>query len=253
MMIKAAILPALSVFVLILGMAYATVEMNTLDYSVYEKVLTLESGESLRYTLAVPPAFSADRPYPLILALHYGGRVTPYYGKGFLTGLVLPALHDLGAIMIAPDCPGEGWTDPASERAVLALLQAVQKDYPIDRRRILITGYSMGATGTWHYVFKHPGLFSAAVPVSGMPPKGIILKDPGAHILAIHSRDDELFPFDAVRTFIRACESQGLPVELKVVAGLSHYRFDQFVPALREAVPWAKRLWEAEILVKPPV
>jgi predicted peptidase len=250
---KAEILPALSIFVLIMGTGCATMETNPLDYQVYEKVLTLDPGAGLRYALAVPPSFSASQPCPLILALHYGGRVTPYYGKGFLTGLVLPALRDLGAIMIAPDCPGEGWTDPASERAVVALLQAVQKDYPIDRRRMLITGYSMGATGTWHYIFKHPGLFSAAVPISGMPPRGIVLKDPGAHILAIHSRHDELFPFDAVRTFIRACESQGLPVELKVVAGLSHYRFDQFVPALREAVPWVKRLWEAEILVKPPV
>jgi len=228
-------------------------ETNPEDYAVYEKTLTIEPGVSLRYTLAVPPSLSADRPYPLVLALHYGGQVTPYYGKGYLTGLVLPALRDLNAIMIAPDCPGEGWTDPASERAVLALLQAIQKDYAIDRRRLIITGYSMGATGTWDFVFKHQGLFSAALPVAGMPPKGIILSDPGTPILVIHSRDDELFPLDAVRKFVRACESAGLPVELRVVAGLSHYRFDQFVAALREAVPWVKKLWDAETPLNPPV
>lgn len=218
-------------------------ETGPQDYAVYEKTLALEPGAGLRYTLAVPPSFSADRPYPLILALHYGGQVTPYYGKGFLTNLVLPALRDLDAIMIAPDCPGEGWTDPVSERAVLALLQAIQQDYPIERRRLLITGYSMGATGTWHYVFSHQGFFSAAIPISGMPPKGIILADPGTPILAIHSRDDELFPLDAVRKFIRACEAQKIKVELRLVAGLSHYRFEQFVPALREAVPWIRRTW----------
>jgi predicted peptidase len=212
------------------------------DYAVYEKILALDSGASLRYTLAVPPSLSAGRPFPLILALHYGGRVTPYYGKGYLSGLVLPALRDLGAVMIAPDCPGEGWTDPASEQAVMALLQAIQKDYRIDPRRLLITGYSMGATGTWDLVFKHPRLFAAAIPVSGMPPKGIVLSDPGTPILAIHSRDDELFPLESVRQFIGACESQGIRVELRVVAGLSHYHFDQFVSALREAVPWVRKL-----------
>jgi predicted peptidase len=218
-------------------------ETGPRDYAVYEKVLTLESGANLRYALAVPPSLSADRPRPLILALHYGGRVTPYYGKGFLTGLVLPALRGLEAVMIAPDCPGEGWTDPASEQAVMELLQTIQKDYAIDRGRLVITGYSMGATGTWDYVFKHPGLFSAAIIISGMPPKGIILNDPGTPVLVIHSRDDELFPLDAVRKFISACKSQGLPVEIKVTAGLSHCNFDRFVPALREAVPWVKKKW----------
>ena len=240
-------------FVLILGTNCATVETSPEDYAVYEKTLTTGPGASLRYTLAVPPALSANRPCPLILALHYGGQVTPFYGKGYLTGLVLPALRDLDAIMIAPDCPGEGWTDPASERAVLALLQAIQKDYAIDRRRLIITGYSMGATGTWDFVFKHHDLFSAALPISGMPPKGIILDDPGTPILVIHSRDDELFPFDSVRKFIRACEDQKIPVELRAVAGLSHYRFDQFVAALREAVPWIKKSWEKETPAKPPV
>lgn len=227
-------------------------ETSPQDYVIYEKTLALESGAILHYSLAVPPSLSTDRPAPLILALHYGGRVTAYYGKGFLTNLVLPALRDLDAIMIAPDCPGESWTDPASERSVLALIQAIQKEYRIDSQRLLITGYSMGATGTWSYVFRHHGLFSAAIAVSGIPPKGIILDNPGTPVLAIHSRDDELFPLDAVRKFIRACETQNISVELKVVAGLSHYRFDQFVSALREAVPWVKQLWEAETAIKPP-
>jgi len=228
-------------------------ETSPEDYAVYEKTLTIEPGVSLRYTLAVPPSLSADRPYPLVLALHYGGQVIPYYGKSYLTTLVLPALRNLNAILIAPDCPGEGWTDPASERAVMTLLQAIQEDYPIHPRRLIVTGYSMGAVGTWDLVFKHPKLFAGAIPISGMPPKGIIINDPGTPILVIHSRDDELFPLDSIRKFIQECESQGLRVELRLVAGVSHYRFDQFVPALREAVPWVKKLWEIETPVKPAV
>jgi predicted peptidase len=218
--------------------------MKTLpqEYIIEEKTLTLASGAVLRYTLALPPSSSPDLSYPLILALHYGGEVTPYYGKGYLTGLVLPALRELGAVMIAPDCPGAGWTDPQSEGAVMELLSAIQNDYPIDGRRIVITGYSMGATGTWDYVFKHPRLFSAAIAISGMPPRGIVLNDPGSRILVIHSRDDELFPLESVRKFVRTCESQGITVELRVVAGLSHYHFDRFVPVLREAVPWLKKI-----------
>ncbi|MDH4270600.1 MAG: alpha/beta fold hydrolase [Candidatus Aminicenantes bacterium] len=219
--------------------------MNDLpkEYTVKELTLKLESSTVLRYTLALPPSSSPDISYPLVLALHYGGQVTPFYGKGFLTNLVLPALRGLNAVMVAPDCPGAGWTDPQSEEAVMELLQAIQNDYPIDSRRIVITGYSMGATGTWDFVFKHPRLFAAAIAVSGMPPRGIVLNDPGTPILAIHSRDDELFPLESLRKFVRASEAQGIAVELRVVAGLSHYHFDRFVPALREAVPWVKKSW----------
>jgi len=231
--------------ILMIFLAGGCATMNDLPkkYTVKELTLKLESGPVLRYTLALPPSSSPDMSYPLVLALHYGGQVTPYYGKGYLTNLVLPALRDLDAVMIAPDCPGAGWTDPQSEEAVLELLQAIQHEYPIDSRRIVITGYSMGATGTWDFVFKHPRLFSAAIAVSGMPPRGIVLNDPGTRILVIHSRDDELFPLESVRKFVGACESRQIAVELRVFAGLSHYHFDRFVPALREAVPWLKKSW----------
>jgi predicted peptidase len=214
--------------------------------AVQEKTLLLESGAILRYALALPPSFSPDQRYPLIIALHYGGQVTAYYGKPYLTNLVLPALEELGAIMVAPDCPGKGWTDPLSEKSVLELIGQVQKDYAVDTRRLLVTGYSLGAIGTWDLVFKHPELFSAAIPISGMPPKGIVIRQTGTRFLVIHSRDDELFPLESVRKFVDLCESQGLSVRFNPVAGFGHYEYDKYITALREAVPWVKGLWKAK-------
>jgi len=213
------------------------------DYAVQEKTLALASGATLRYTLALPSSFSPEHPYPLILALHYGGQVTPYYGKPYLMNLVLPALGELEAIMVAPDCPGAGWTDPQSEKAVLALLENIKKDFPVDPQRLLITGYSLGAVGTWDLVLKHPNLFSAAIPISGMPPRGIVITKTETPFWVIHSRDDELFALNSVRSFVQFCESQGLVVQLKPVLGLSHYDFTKFTLALKEAVPWLKSLW----------
>ena len=214
--------------------------------AVQEKMLRLESGATLRYTLALPPSFSPDHPYPLIIALHYGGQVTPYYGEPYLTNLVLPALDGLGAIMVAPDCPGKGWTDPLSEKAVLELIQSVQKDYPVESGRLVLTGYSLGAIGTWDLVFKHPQLFSAAIPISGMPPKGIVVRQTRTRFWVIHSHNDELFPLESLGKFVQFCESQGLSVQFKPVAGPGHYEYDRYVSALKEAVPWLKGLWKAK-------
>lgn len=205
--------------------------------------MDLFSGATLRYTLAFPPSFSPSRPYPLVVALHYGGRVTPYYGKPFMTNLILPALGGLDAIMVAPDCPGEGWTDPLSEEAVMALIRRVEKDFPVDPRRLVITGFSLGAIGTWKLALEHPELFSAAIPVSGMPPKGIVVGPAGPPLWVIHSQSDEIFPLEPMRKFINFCEAQGLRIEFRPVAGLSHYQYDTFVPSLRDAVPWVKKLW----------
>jgi len=235
-------------FVSLLALIPACTTMKTepVAYVIQEKTMTLEAGMTLRYTLALPPSFSPDEPYPLILALHYGGKVIPYYGKPYLANLVLPALRELAAIMFAPDCPAEGWTDPLSEKAVLALLQKIQQDYSIDRQRLVITGYSLGAIGTWDFVLKHPRLFSAAIPVSGMPPKGIVITKVSTPFWVIHSFDDELFPLESVRKFVQFCEDQGLSVQLRPVAGINHYDFDRYVPALREVVPWVKSLWKAK-------
>ncbi len=223
--------------------------MNTgrAGYVLQEKRMDLVSGTTLRYTLALPPAFSPDRPYPLVVALHYGGRVTPYYGKPFMMNLILPALGALDAIMIAPDCPGEGWTDPLSEEAVLVLIRQVEKDYPVDPRRLVITGFSLGAIGTWKLALEHSVLFSAAIPVSGMPPRGIVVGPTGPPFWVIHSSNDEIFPLEPLRKFIHFCEAQGLRIEFHPVAGLSHYQYDTFAPALREAVPWVKKLWTANM------
>ncbi len=222
--------------------------MNTKSVvpDIQEKTLRLESSATLRYTLALPPSFSPDQSYPLIIALHYGGQVTPFYAKPFLTNLVLPALGEVGGIMIAPDCPGKGWTDPLSEKAVLELIQSVQREYPVDSGRLVLTGYSLGAIGTWDLVFKHPQLFSAAIPISGMPPKGIVVRQAITRFWVIHSHNDELFPLESIRKFVQFCKSQGLSVEFKPVAGPGHYEYDKYVPALKEAVPWLKGLWQTK-------
>ena len=84
-----------------------------------------------------------------------------------MRGIVSPALKDLNAIIVAPDCPTRSWSDPAAEQAVMALLQNVMKEYAVDRRRILVTGFSLGGRGTWFMSSRHADLFTGAIPIAG--------------------------------------------------------------------------------------
>ena len=89
---------------------------------------------------------------------------------GLMKVLVVPGLSDLGAIMVAPETMDRAWDTTANERAVIALLDAVQTAYRIDARRVVVTGFSMGGAGTWHFAARFPERFSAAVPMAGRPP-----------------------------------------------------------------------------------
>jgi predicted peptidase len=199
--------------------------------------------DDLRYTIAIPEEYDGERPHPLILALHYGGPVTPFYGKGFLVSLVEPALRELGAIIVAPDSAAGDWANPSSEANVLALLDAIQATYHIDQRQTLITGYSMGGMGTWYLAARHQERFAAALPVSGQPQADSADFDWKIPIYAINSEDDEIIPLTETERTIRQLEDKGADVQLVVLEGIDHYEVHRFVEPLRAAIPWIQAAW----------
>lgn len=191
----------------------------------------------------VPRTYSRRKPTPLILALHFGGPVTPTIGRDFAEMLVLPAMSDLGAVILAPNCPGRGWTDPLSEDAVLKLVAAARKKYAIDGRRVAVTGFSMGAIGTYKLAARHPELFSAAIPVSGMPSSEDLSSLRSVPLFIIQSDGDEVFPMDEAGPVLETLRRDHPDVTIEIVPGLSHYRTADFVPALKKAALWLKKEW----------
>jgi predicted peptidase len=154
---------------------------------IHKAEFELPDGHTLRYSLAVPDIPEGETT-PLVLALHYGGEVTPYFSLAFLKQFAAPGFAALSPVIIAPDCPGRGWTDPLSERAVLALLDHALKNWPVDPDRVVITGFSLGGGGTWHMIGRHPDRFSVAVPVAGWPSAEL---DGSVPVYAIHGELDD--------------------------------------------------------------
>ena len=196
----------------------------------------------MHFALSVPQAYRGQ-PVPLVLALHFGGDPNGA-GRAMLDILVLPALAELGAIIVAPDALGGGWGSAANERGVNALLAAVERGYAIDRKRVVVTGYSMGGAGTWYWAGKYPERFSAAVPVSGRPTD--VSSSWRIPVFAVHSRDDQVNPIEPTEQRVSELKKAGVNARLVVVTGVSHYETDRFAPALRQAVPWIKDLWNSQ-------
>jgi pimeloyl-ACP methyl ester carboxylesterase len=68
-------------------------------------------------------------------------------------------LHPLGRVE-----NGYRWS---GETDVFEAIAAASRAYTIDRRRIVLRGMSMGASGTWHLGLKHPDRFAALGPYCG--------------------------------------------------------------------------------------
>lgn len=202
----------------------------------------------LYYGISIPPSYQSEKPVPLVLALHYGGDFSDYYGKSFALNLVEPGLEELEAIIISPTCPSKDWTVPISETAVMALIEFIQSNYSIDQQRILVTGYSLGAIGTWYYAAKYPDIFSIAIPISGtgMSKWENLLKEIKAQVYVIHSRNDEICPLEDVEYLIDILISWGLPIQLRIVEGLTHYQTTEFVQYLQETIPWIQSIWDSQ-------
>src|SRR5262245_56202230 len=95
------------------------------------RTLTVPEVGVLTYGISVP---AASRPRPLVLALHPGEHIAGY-GSRFMQQMMAPALTELNALMVGPDCPTRSWNDPNAERALLALIEQVRREHPIDPKR----------------------------------------------------------------------------------------------------------------------
>jgi predicted peptidase len=202
-------------------------------------------GEStIGYALSIPPAYSPSTPVPLILALHFGvgGGSATGAGGDVVEILIGPALEGLGAIIVAPDSVKGNWSTPENEKAVNALLDTVIAKYAIDKKKIAVTGYSMGGQGAWHFAEKFPERFSAAIPVSGTPPESA--SGWRLPVFAIHSRDDQVQPFQPTATRIAELQKAGMNAKLVPLNGITHYQMNRFQSALRQAVPWLREVWK---------
>jgi predicted peptidase len=207
------------------------------------KVLTVEGIGAVTYGISVPNDYRPEDPRPLILALHPGGDRRAYYGSMFMRQIVLGALADLRAIVVAPDCPARGWGDPKCDQGVTALLRKVQDEYAIDRRRVLVTGFSMGGRGTWFMASNHPDLFTAAIPMAastGDEPLDRLAKIP---TYVIHSRADEVVPFEPAEKNARALEKLGRPIRFEELDGVGHFAMGGYMDALRRAGRWVSERW----------
>lgn len=227
---------------LISGLAHASDHGGTLptEPGLHDVAFALSGARTGRATISIPARGSASTRAPLVLVLHYAGEPTPWYGRPLLEELIEPSMRSLGAVFVAPETLGGPWHSEANEAWVMALLDEVGGHYDIDPGRVVITGYSMGAMGTWHFIAHHPERFAAAIPISGFPNLELSCALP---VYALHAPSDELFPFERLAERVDAMQARGCAIRLEKVDAQGHFDLQGFRSALQHVPSWLQNVW----------
>jgi len=107
-------------------------------------------------------------------------------------------------------------------RVALQVIDALIREFPIDPRRIYVTGQSMGGAGVWNIIAYRPHFFAAAVPCCGS-----ISLDDGTGSLdtamwAFHGAADQSVPVAITRQRIAARRKAGGRPLYTEYAGVDH-------------------------------
>lgn len=129
-------------------------------------------GSTQPYGLIIPASYDGSKPMRLDVVLHGSSKPVGMselrFGARFDEGDdAAKSAPDVDFIELHPLGRVENCYRWAGETDVFEAIEAVCRNYKIDRDRIVLRGMSMGASGTWHLGLKHPSRFVALGPYCG--------------------------------------------------------------------------------------
>jgi predicted peptidase len=203
-------------------------------------------GGTLLYRLLKPKDYDAKQAYPLVLLLHGAGE-RGGDNKAQLKNGVAELFADEKArknypcFAVVPQCPvGSTWADwrrtdardmTAPTKLALEAIQALQKEFNIDAKRLYVGGLSMGGFGTWDIITRYPDLFAAAFPICGFGDLSKAAAAKGITIWAFQGEKDPVVKAEGMVRMVEAVKKAGGSIQYTEYPGVGH---NSWVNAFRE-------------------
>jgi len=204
-----------------------------------ERHFFLESaGEIMPFRVYVPQAYSGDKAFPLVIALHglganqnsfldsYGQQVPKLAEEhGYLIasplGYRVDGGYGAGLFRSAGDSAAARKSEN-SEKDVMQVLDLMRKYYRVDEKRIYLMGHSMGAIGTWYLGAKYPEIWAALAPFSGIGNPAGVEKMKAIPQIVVHGDADPTVPVNGSRSMVEAMKRLGVEHQYIEVPGGDH-------------------------------
>lgn len=104
----------------------------------------------------------------------------------------------------------------------MSVLALVRKEYKIDPDRIYLMGHSMGGIGTWTLGAKHPEIWAALGPISGVADPRTVESMKHIPEIVVHGDADTTVPVSGSRNMVAEMKRLGTDVKYIEVPGGSH-------------------------------
>lgn len=201
-------------------------------------------GFSMTFYLYLPRGYHEGTRYPLVLLLQGSGQRAISHNPAWLNRI--GAIADPSAEVLGPGYPKPYSEDvqghwpsfvvvpqpvdsarfvdiPANQpsytlapqpndvmRMTKEIVDTLQLAYDnIDANRLYVTGFSMGAYGTWEAAERWPTYWAAAAPIAGAGDPSLAARLVDLPIWAFHSADDPVVPVAGSRNMIEAIRAAG--------------------------------------------
>ncbi|WP_345952922.1 PHB depolymerase family esterase [Mucilaginibacter sp. PAMB04168] len=188
------------------------------------------SGHVLPYRLYTPPGMVAGKSYPLLIFMHGAGERGIDNRRQFFRFAPFKFWLKYPCYVLAPECPkqedeganGNGvWVNTpfgASKhemkeiptwpmKLAITVIDSLLREKNIDKRRVYVTGLSMGGFATWELLQRKPSVFAAAMPVCGGGDLAYASKIAKVPLWIFHGDADSTVPVARSRDMVSAIKA----------------------------------------------
>lgn len=252
--------------VFFLAFGLLTLPLSAIDTGFLDRSVVMQ-GKSYAYQVYLPANYTPDKPWPVIVYLH-GNEHQGTDGMRQTNAPMANAVREyrewFPAIVIFPQAqPHTTWSQPAMQELVLAALDKTVSEFHGDPRRIYLTGFSMGGSGTYRIAFHHPERFAALLVIAGRVQPGprytpeetqsdrqtnafVTAPDPfaalaaglkGVPIWIFHGASDQTIDVEQSRRLAAALKNNGVEFRYFEYPGIDHVEAADrayFTPAVYE-------------------
>lgn len=159
--------------------------------------------------LYIPSSYNAANSYPLVIFYHGWGERGSDNRKQVESNInsLIAEAGSRNFFIYAPQLGtgAESWWDGYLDQTMQGVAAAMGT-YNIDRKRIYVTGLSLGGGATRGVISRYPSVVAAAVPICGLP-RGYAAEFPflvGKPIWQFHAHDDGTVNVSASRDHVNA-------------------------------------------------
>lgn len=144
---------------------YTNVKCNVIDNSTKYSRSYTKYRNDYDYWVYIPEVLSKRNSVPLVVYLHGSGECGSGVNNNSLPYFIKNG-QDYDFVVVAPQLPSDDCGSGFYAKEVMEIIEIVMSKYPVDPKRTIITGFSLGGNGTYRMLKDYPNFFAAGIPIS---------------------------------------------------------------------------------------